>query len=79
MEENEGAPGSVLLGTSDVGEVEAESEPPFKRFCYLASILNEKQKEQTLSCTTTPNLTIQQELDKYIRTLPCKLMSILIR
>ena len=53
--EGENVPGSILPGTSDVeGEEENSwSEPPFKRFYYLPSILSEKRKEQAHSHDTS--------------------------
>ena len=71
IEESEDVPGSIPPVTSDVeGEEEnPESEPPFKRFRYLPSILSEKRKEQAHSRSTSLLMTLQQEeLDKYLST-----------
>ena len=73
IEEGENVPGTcnILPGTTDVEEGEEEnpeSEPPFKRFRYLPSILSEKQKVQAHSCASSPLMTLQQELDKYLST-----------
>ena len=74
IEEGKNVPGTcnILPGTSDVEEGEEEnpeSEPPFKRFRYLPSILSEKRKEQAHSRASSPLMTLQQEeLDKYLST-----------
>jgi hypothetical protein len=66
IEGSEDAPGSVASNVAEDQE-NPESEPPFKRFRYLAGILSEKRREQAHSRAATPNLTIQQEeLDKYL-------------